>query len=60
MLRHYLDLTPDEIAKTLGARPGTVRSRLHHALRSLRAELESERRAQDALDQPDRSMRENP
>lgn len=60
VLRYYLDLTPDEIARTLGARPGTVRSRLHHALRSLRAELESERRAQDALDGPDSLVRGRP
>ena len=44
-LRYYSGLEPAEIAAVLGARPGTVRSRLHHALRALRAELEAERRA---------------
>jgi RNA polymerase sigma-70 factor, ECF subfamily len=37
VLRFYLDLTVDEIAARIGARPGTVKSRLHHALRRLRA-----------------------
>ena len=37
VLRFYLDLTVDEIAARTGARPGTVKSRLHHALRHLRA-----------------------
>jgi RNA polymerase sigma-70 factor, ECF subfamily len=36
VLRFYLDLTVDEIAARTGARPGTVKSRLHHALRRLR------------------------
>ncbi len=35
---HYLaDLPTAEIARRLGERPGTVRSRLHYALRELRA-----------------------
>src|SRR4051812_18078202 len=33
VLRFYFDLTVDEIASRTGARPGTVKSRLHHALR---------------------------
>jgi RNA polymerase sigma-70 factor, ECF subfamily len=40
VLRFYLDLTVDEIAARTGARPGTVKSRLHHALRRLRAATE--------------------
>ena len=36
VLRFYLDLTVDEIAARTGTRPGTVKSRLHHALRRLR------------------------
>jgi RNA polymerase sigma-70 factor (ECF subfamily) len=36
VLRFYVDLTVDEIAARTGARPGTVKSRLHHALRRLR------------------------
>lgn len=39
-LRFYADLTVDEIAQRTGARPGTVKSRLHHALRYLRTSLE--------------------
>jgi RNA polymerase sigma-70 factor, ECF subfamily len=37
VFRYYLDLTVDQIAERLGIRPGTVKSRLHHALRRLRA-----------------------
>ena len=36
VLRFYLDLTVDEIAARTGTRSGTVKSRLHHALRRLR------------------------
>ena len=36
VLRYYADLTGPEIAKTLGWREGTVRSRLHRALAQLR------------------------
>ena len=35
-LRFYRDLTIDDIAERTGARPGTVKSRLHHALHQLR------------------------
>ena len=44
VLHHYLDLTVDEIAETLGVPPVTVRSRLHHAMRGLRAALEADAR----------------
>jgi RNA polymerase sigma-70 factor, ECF subfamily len=44
VLHHYLDLTVDEIAETLGVPPGTVRSRLHHAMRGLRAALDADAR----------------
>jgi RNA polymerase sigma-70 factor (ECF subfamily) len=37
VLRFYADLPIDAIADRLGVPPGTIRSRLHHALRSLRA-----------------------
>ena len=37
VLHHYLDLPLDEVAETLGVPVGTVRSRLHSALRGLRA-----------------------
>ena len=35
-LRFYADLSVDEIAARVGTRPGTVKSRLHRALRDLR------------------------
>lgn len=35
-LRFYRDLQTDEIARIVGARQGTVRSRLHYALKQLR------------------------
>ena len=41
-LRFYRDLTIDDIASQLGIRPGTVKSRLHNALRRLHAILDSE------------------
>ena len=34
-LRYYRDLTVDDIARILAMPPGTVKSRLHHALREL-------------------------
>ncbi|HKX76536.1 MAG TPA: sigma-70 family RNA polymerase sigma factor [Acidimicrobiia bacterium] len=42
VLRHYLDWSTDEVARALGIRPGTVKSRLHRALQDLRNQLESE------------------
>jgi RNA polymerase sigma-70 factor (ECF subfamily) len=44
VLHHYLDLTLLEIAEVLGVPAGTVRSRLHHAMRGLRAALEADAR----------------
>ena len=35
VLRYYHDLREDEVAAILGCPPGTVKSRLHHALRRL-------------------------
>ena len=50
VLHHYLDLTLDEVAEALGVPIGTVRSRLHHAMRGLRAALDADARpvAQEA------------
>ena len=45
VLRHYVGYEPSEIAEILGVPPGTVRSRLHHAHRAMRAALEAEGRA---------------
>lgn len=39
-LRYYRDLTVDEMARRLEIPAGTVKSRLHHALRRLRTEME--------------------
>lgn len=39
-LRFYRDLSVDQIADRLGVRPGTVKSRLHRALRGLRISLD--------------------
>jgi RNA polymerase sigma-70 factor (ECF subfamily) len=39
VLHHYLGLTLEEIARILDIPSGTARSRLHYALRDLRAEL---------------------
>jgi len=40
VLRFYEDLTIDEIASALGARPGTVKSLLHRGLAALREEID--------------------
>ena len=44
VLHHYLDLSFDEVAEILGIPTGTVRSRLHHAMRGLRAAIEADAR----------------
>ena len=44
VLHHYLDLPLSEVAETLGVPEGTVRSRLHHAMRGLRAALDADAR----------------
>jgi len=41
ILRFYFDLTVDEIAARTGSGAGTVKSRLHYALRYLRSAVES-------------------
>lgn len=41
LLRYWQDHTVDDIAERVGIPAGTVKSRLHHALRSLRATLEA-------------------
>jgi DNA-directed RNA polymerase specialized sigma24 family protein len=43
-LHHYLDLPLEEVADTLGIPLGTVRSRLLHAMRGLRAALDADAR----------------
>jgi RNA polymerase sigma factor (sigma-70 family) len=39
VLRYYADLSVDTIAETVGCRPGTVRTRIHRALATLRKEM---------------------
>ena len=47
VLRYYQDLAVPEIARLLGIREGTAKSRLYHAMRGLRAALEADARAAD-------------
>jgi RNA polymerase sigma-70 factor (ECF subfamily) len=44
VLHHYLDMPLERVAEVLGVPPGTVRSRLHHAMRGLRAALDADAR----------------
>ncbi len=48
VLHHYLDLSVPEIAETLGIPAGTVKSRLHSAMASLRAALDADDRGATA------------
>ena len=43
-MHHYLGLSGEEIARTLGLSPGTVRSRLHYARQQMRAAIEADSR----------------
>ena len=44
VLHHYLDLPIAHVAETLGIPVGTARSRLHYAMRALRAALDADAR----------------
>jgi RNA polymerase sigma-70 factor, ECF subfamily len=44
VLHHYLDWPLDRVAEALGIPAGTARSRLHHAMRGLRAALDADAR----------------
>jgi RNA polymerase sigma factor (sigma-70 family) len=44
VLHHYLDLPLDRVAEILGIPVGTAHSRLHHAMRALRAALDADAR----------------
>ena len=46
VLHHFLGYAPSEIAELIGIPPGTVRSRLFHAHRAMRAALEADARGQ--------------
>ena len=50
-LRFYRDLTVEEMARRLEIPAGTVKSRLHHALRRLRAEMERQGWREEASDE---------
>ena len=43
VLRFYSDLPVEQVARTVGAPVGTVRSRLHYGLKQLRRALEPDR-----------------
>jgi RNA polymerase sigma-70 factor (ECF subfamily) len=45
VLRYYVGYEPSEIAELLGQPAGTVRSRLHHANRAMRAALDADARS---------------
>jgi RNA polymerase sigma-70 factor (ECF subfamily) len=48
VLHHYLGLTVDEAARTIGIPVGTAKSRLHYATEALRAALEADARCVSA------------
>ncbi len=52
VFHHYLGLTLEEIAGTLGIPVGTAKSRLHYATSSLRAALEADARTPLAQERP--------
>jgi RNA polymerase sigma-70 factor (ECF subfamily) len=45
VLSYYLDLSPATVAATLGVSVGTVHSRLHRAMRALRAAIDADDRS---------------
>ncbi len=50
VLRYYLDLPIEAIASRTGVSTGTVKSRLHHALRAMRAACDAQERARERTD----------
>ena len=44
VLHHYLGMTTDQAARTIGIAPGTAKSRLHYATEALRAALDADSR----------------
>ena len=45
VMHHYLDMPLDRVAETLGIPVGTAQSRLHYAMRGLRAALDADARS---------------
>lgn len=45
VLHHYLDLPLERVAEIVGVPTGTAHSRIHHAMRALRAALDADTRA---------------
>lgn len=52
VLHFYSDLTAERIAEVVGVPVGTVNSRLHYAVRALRAALEADERGSPAPQEP--------
>jgi RNA polymerase sigma-70 factor, ECF subfamily len=48
VLHHYLGMTVDEAATTIGIPVGTAKSRLHYATEAMRAALEADARRASA------------
>jgi RNA polymerase sigma-70 factor (ECF subfamily) len=49
VLHHYLGLSLDEVAAAMSVPPGTARSRLHRAIRSMRAALDADARSNPTM-----------
>ena len=45
VLRYFVGYEPSEIAEVLGVPGGTIRSRLHHAIRAMRAAIDADSRS---------------
>ena len=52
VLHHYLELPLEQVAQVLGVPDGTVRSRLHRAMRGLRAALQADARPSSLMGSP--------
>jgi RNA polymerase sigma-70 factor, ECF subfamily len=52
VLKHFAGLSNEEVAEALEIPVGTVRSRLHYSIRTLRAALDADARTSPARDQP--------
>jgi len=57
VLHHYLDQSLETVAEALGIPTGTVRSRLHYAMRALRAALDADARPPGSRDRGREAIR---